>query len=271
MSSESAQAAAALLDRLNGPQELQVAVLALLLPAGSKRAVRAWQRESANYARSTEIGDSVGQLPANARLPWLEVLLTRLRAQPLSDRQNLLEATRRVMSARGVQRPIDRLHWLAMRQRLGENSPAAHRSAATNELSQLPQLDVEAIAAYSAFLARMVPAQADKLDDPVPPKAGLAWYDGVMAPWAAHAKIPPCEPPGTDTFVHALQVIQAVAWMQRPALVRGWTTAAIEHSPYGQLNDTAADALRLSCSLLDSPLPPELSKHYGATVFANAS
>src|ERR1700712_5270878 len=271
MSSETEQAAATLLERLNGPQELQVAALALLLPAGSKRAMRAWERESANYARAAAIGESVGQLAGNARLPWLEVLLTRLRAQPLAERQNLLEATRRVMSARGVQRPLDRLHWLAMRQRLGENSPAAQRSAATTELSQLPQLDVEAIAAYSAFLARMVPAQADKLDDLAPPPPGLAWYDDVMAPWAGRAAIPLCEPPGTDTFVHALQVIQAVAWMQRPALVRGWTAAAIEHSPYGQLNDTAADALRLSCSLLDSPLPPELFRHYGATAFANAS
>ncbi len=269
--SDTEQAALAALDRLNGPRELQVAVLALLLPPGSKRAARAWQRECADYAPAAAIGESVGQLPAAARLPLLELLLTRLRGQPLSERQNLLEATRRVMSARGVQRPLDRLHWLAMRQRLGENSPATNRVAATTELSQLPQLDVEAIAVYSAFLARMVPAQSAELDDPVPPAAGLAWYTGVMAPWAGRAQIPPCEPPGTDSFVHALQVIQSVAWMQRPALVRGWTDAAVAHSPYGRLNDTAADALRLSCSLLDSPLPPELAKHYGANTFAAAS
>ncbi|HEY4065350.1 MAG TPA: hypothetical protein VGM74_00510 [Burkholderiaceae bacterium] len=262
---------AAILERLNGPRELQVAVLALLLPPGSKRAARAWQRECADYAPAAAIGESAGRLAGAARLPWLELLLTRLRAQPLSERQNLLEATRRVMSARGVQRPLDRLHWLAMRQRLGESSPAANRVAATTELSQLPQHDVEAIAVYSAFLARMVPKQPAELDDPAPTPAGLAWYASVMAPWAGRAEIPPCEPPATDGFVNALQVIQAVAWMQRPALVRGWTGAAILHSPYGRLDDTAADALRLSCSLLDSPLPPELARHYGTNAFAAAS
>ena len=55
-----------------------------------------------------------------------------------------------------------------------------------------------------------------------------------------------------------------MAWMQRPALVRGWVTAAIQHSRYGRLTDTAADALRLSCALLASPLPPELARHHGA-------
>jgi hypothetical protein len=50
--------------------------------------------------------------------------------------------------------------------------------------------------------------------------------------------------------------------MQRPALMRGWVTAAVQHSRHGRLADTAADALRLSCALLDSPLPPELARHY---------
>jgi hypothetical protein len=266
--SETEQAAVALLGRLNGPRELQAAVLALLLPAGSKRATRAWLLECDGFDRTESIGESVGHLSGAARLPWLEVLVSRLRAQPLAERQNLLAATRRVMSARGVQRPIDRLHWLAMRQRLGEASQATNRAAATTELSQLPQQDVEAIAAYSAFLARMVPIGAAELDDPAPTDAGLAWYEEVMAPWADRSTVPPCEPPGSDGFVHALQVIQSVAWMQRPTLVRGWVTAAVAASPDGRLDDTASDALRLSCSLLDSPLPPALAKHYGAVAIA---
>jgi hypothetical protein len=85
-----------------------------------------------------------------------------------------------------------------------------------------------------------------------------------MTPWQARAEIPPCAPPATDSLVHALQELQAVAWMQRPALVRGWVSAAIQHSRHGRLTDTAADALRLSCALLASPLPPELARHYGA-------
>jgi hypothetical protein len=251
------------LERLNGAQELRAAVLALLLPAGSQRAARAWQIECESFERAALVRDWVAQLPGAARLPWFERLVTRMRAQPLSERQSLLEATRRVMGARGIQRPIDRLHWLAMRQRLGEGTAADTRTAATSDLSQLPHSDVLAIAAYSAFLARMVPTEAAELEDAAPTDAGLAWYASVMAPWEKRAAVPPCEPPDTAGLVHALQELQSVAWMQRPALVRGWVAAAVQHSRYGRLADTAADALRLSCSLLDSPLPPELVRHHG--------
>ena len=118
---------------------------------------------------------------------------------------------------------------------------------------------------YSAFLARMVPIEATDLDDLAPPEAGLAWYTSVMAPWEKHAEIAPCSPPDTDGVVHALQELQSVAWMLRPAVVRTWVTAAKDHSRYGRLADTAADALRLSCALLDSPMPPDLARHYGET------
>jgi hypothetical protein len=267
MSETEQAAAAAQLERLNGPRELHAAVLALLLPAGSQRAARAWQIECAGFDRAPQIRAWVAQLSGAARLPWLETLESRMRAQALAERQTLLEATRRVMSARGIQRPIDRLHWLAMRQRLGEGTSAITHAAATSEdLSQLPQSDVSAIAAYSAFLARMVPAEATELDDPAPTAAGLAWYASVMAPWAQRLSMAACQPPNTDGLVHALQELQSIAWMQRPALVRGWVGAALQHSRYGRLADTAADALRLSCALLDSPLPPELARHYGATL-----
>ncbi|MEP6874312.1 MAG: hypothetical protein ABI887_08090 [Burkholderiales bacterium] len=256
------QAAIAQLGRLNGPQELHAAVLALLLPPGSQRALRAWKSECAKLPHIRQVLEWVGQLPANARLPWFETLVSRVGVQPLADRQALLEATRRLMGARGILRPIDRLHWIAMRQRLGESSPAETRTAATSELSQLPESDVAAIASYTAFLARMVPTEATALEDAAPTEAGLAWYAGVMAPWEKRATVPPCEPPDTEGLVQALQELQSVAWMQRPALVRGWVGAATRH---GRLNDTAADALRLSCSLLDSPLPPELARHYGDT------
>jgi hypothetical protein len=169
------------------------------------------------------------------------------------------------MGARGVMRPIDRLHWLAMRQRMGDASAASTRAAATAELSQLPQREVSTIASYCAFLARMVPDEPGELDATAPTEAGLAWYDAVMQPWAKRTEIPPCAPPDTDALVYALQELQAMPWMQRPALVRGWVAGAIELSKYGRLNDIAADALRLTCSLLDSPLPPELAQHYGAS------
>ena len=258
------RAAADQLSRLNGALELQAAVLALLLPAGSQRAARAWQIEAEGAPNAQALLGHVGHLSGAARLPWFETLVSRMRGQPLAARQGLLEATRRVMSARGAVRPIDRLHWLAMRQRLGGACSAGARSAASVDLSQLPQGDVLAIATYSAFLSRLVPVEpADATDATATATApGAAWYDAVMAPWRDRATLPPCQPPDTDGLVHALQELQAMAWMQRPVLVRGWVTAALQHSRHGRLGDMAADALRLSCSLLDSPLPPELERHH---------
>ncbi len=255
------------LARVNGALELQAAVLALLLPRGSQRALRAWQIETTGAPEAEAVRGQIDALSGQSRLPMFEQLVSRLRAQPLETRQTLLESTRRVMSARGVLRPIDRLHWLAMRQRLG--SSATTRAAATAEMSRLPQADVSAIAMFSAFLSRLVPVDAGETvatAEAGGTAPGVVWYDAVMAPWQDRTDVPACSPPDTDGLVHALHELQAMAWMQRPVLVRGWVVAARQGSRYGRLNDTAADALRLSCTLLDSPLPPELARHYGESM-----
>ena len=204
-SPESSAAAADFLSRVQGSGELIAALLALLLPPGSKRARRAWEIETEATTGAAAVLAQVTALLPNARLPWFERLLKRMRRHPLEQRQVLLESTRRLMSARGSLRAIDRLHWFAMRQRLGEATPASARQAASADLSQLP---------------------------------------------------------GGDALVHALHQLQAMAWMQRPVLVRNWLDAALARRERGRLRDSAADALRLSCALLDSPLPPELARHY---------
>lgn len=252
------------LSRINGALELQAAVLALLLPPGSQRAARAWEIETDDTPEARALLAYARQLSGRARLPWFETLVSRMRRQPLAARQRLLEATRRVMGARGLVRPIDRLHWLEMRRRLSGASGARAHGAAAGDPSQLPPSDVAAIAAYSAFLSRMVPIDAADAPDEAAP--GVAWYDAAMAPWRANATIPPCTPPHTEGLVHALQQLQELPWMQQPALVRGWVVAALQHSLLDRLGDGAADALRLSCSLLDSPLPPELARHYADAV-----
>ena len=288
-------AAADHLSRVHGALGLHAAVLALLLPAGSRRAARAWKAETLATPEAAALRAHIDDLSPAARLPWLDVLLLRMRGQALASRQALLESTRRVMAARGVVRPLDRLHWLLMRQRLGEASAATVHAAAQADLSRLPPSDVLAVARYSAFLSRMVPVEehaevhaeapadapadspVDEAADPqnagrgpeaadAPP--GLAWYATVMARWGRHTPIPPCEPPDTDGLVHALQELQVLAWMQRPVLARDWVTAALKHSPRGRFTDVSADALRLSCALLDSPLPPELERHFQAATRA---
>jgi hypothetical protein len=174
-SPESERDAADRLSRVHGAGELQAVLLAMLLPPKSRRAGRAWQVEAASSAGAEALRKHVANLSGAARLPWFELLLSRMAAQPLALRQELLQATRRVMGARGVARPIDRLHWLAMRRGLGEVAPLAARPEAHAEVAEWLESDVRSVAAYTAFLSRMVPG------DSVDSAEGRAWYDIVMA------------------------------------------------------------------------------------------
>lgn len=255
-SPESERDAADRLSRVHGAGELHAALLALLLPSGSKRALRAWRLENAATPGADSLRLHAASLSGAARLPWFELLLARIAAQPLAARQQLLQATRRVMGARGVARPIDRLHWLTMRRGLGEVAPLAARPEAHVEVAEWLESDVLCVATYTAFLSRMVPGE--EVDSP----EGRAWYDIVMATWLPFAEIPEWQPPNAEVMVEALAKMQTLSWMQRPVIVRNWVTTAISRSRGLRLGDLSADALRLTCGLLDSPLPPELSRHY---------
>ena len=242
---------------VNDATGLRAALLALLVPPGSRRPALAWQVETAGNPKGPALRDEVNELPLVERLPWFEKLLVRMARQPLIERQLLLEAARRVMRARGAAWPIDTLRWLLMRQRLGEQGTLAAPAAADVAFSHLPEDDVHAIARYSAFLARLVPSAI------IDHKGHAAWYAAVMQTWQGRVPVPPCDPaPDSDALVQALRQMQALPWLQRPMIVRGWVSAALKQSGDGRLAIEAADALRMSCTLLDSPMPPELAAHY---------
>ena len=246
-------------DRLlhvQGTGELHATLLALLLPPGSKRALRAWQIEAGKAPGAEALRRHAVNLSGAARLPWFELLLSRMARQPLAARQALLQATRRVMGARGTARAIDRLHWLTMRRGLGEAAPLAARAEAHPEAIEWLESDVLGVAGYTAFLSRMVPgATADA-------PAGKAWYEAVMASFPGLTDVPSWQPPKAEAMVEALGKLQTLSWMQRPVVVRTWVTTALAQSGHVRLSDLSADALRMSCALLDSPLPPELARHY---------
>jgi hypothetical protein len=252
------------LSRLHGAFELHAALLALLLPPDSKRALRAWKIETASTLGVEGLREHAASLSGAARLPWFELLLSRMALQPLASRKELLQSTRRVMGARGAMRPIDRLHWLAMRRGLGEVAPLAARPEAGVEVAEWLETDVLALATYTAFLSRMIPEEsADGVD-------GERWYAEVMKAWQTFADPPECKPPDVEHLLEALGKLQTMSWMQRPVVIRNWVTAAIKHSGGTRLGDLAADALRLTCTLLDSPQPPELARHY-VTLAADAA
>lgn len=239
---------------LRTPGELRAALLALLLTPGSQRERRAWQDETRGLSTARHIYDSVAALTRASRVPWLERLLQRLVAAPLGDRQSLVEAARRVMSADGQVRPIDRLQWLAMRHRLGEHGASGATPAGAHDMADLSLHTLREAARVTAFLSRLVPT-ADAADGP-------QWYQAVLSPWLAPPHLPACVAPDADGLVNALTEVQAMPWMLRPVLVRAWLMHALALSPSRVLAPDAADALRLAGLLLDCPMPPELARHY---------
>lgn len=244
------------LSRVHGVGELHAALLALLLPPGSKRAARAWVIETAASPERGGLREHAASLSGAARLPWFELLLARMALHPIATRQNLLKAMRRIMGARGVVRPIDRLHWLAMRRGLGEVSPLAARPEANADVAEWLETDVLALAVYTAFLSRMVAA------GPGDESAASRWYGSVMGQWQPQAEAPPFEAPDAENVFEALARLQTLSWMQRPVVIRSWVAAALKANGGVRFGDAAADALRLTCTLLDSPMPPELARHY---------
>lgn len=242
------------LDRVRGPGGMKAALLAMLLVPDQPSRVRAWREETSLVGEAETICDDVEKLSGTTRLPWFELLLARLGSAPLNDRQELLRSARRVLTAAHPGLPIDRLMWLAMRRHFGENPFALVHAPADADIGQLPASDMRHVADYTAHLARMVPS--DDAD------AGLRWYQAVMGRWLAPSAIPSWHRPDVDELVHALSGLQALSWMQRPQLVRAWVGEALPTGRPGPLPQTAADGLRLSCLLMDSPMPPELARQY---------
>ena len=243
------------LERVHGPGELHAVLLALLLPPGSKRALGVWRVEVGKLAGADTLCAHATTLSGASRMPWFEVLLARMARQPLAARKKLLLAARRLMESRGVARPIDRLHWLTLRRGLGEAASLATRPEVHPDDVEWLESDVQSVASFTAFLSRMVPG--DVADAP----QGEAWYRTVMASFPGF-EVPLRAPPKAAAMVEALARLQTLSWMQRPVVIRTWVATALAQSRFNRLTDLSADALRMTCALLDSPQPPELARHY---------
>jgi hypothetical protein len=246
------------LNRIAGPGQLHAAVLALLLSPGRAREEAAWSRECEGTAGAHEIRLDVQALAPGERLPWIERLVGRIAQGPLAQRRSLLRAARRQMAADGRADVSDRLRWLAIRHALGDVRALAQPGAAECELDGLDTRTALNIGRWSAFVSRVVPAPEVDLDpDSGGPTSGERWWREVMQPWPDVGATR--DMPDTDALVAALHEVQALPWMLRPILVRRWVDAAVRLSAAGQLGAAAADALRITATLLDCPLPPALA------------
>jgi Zn-dependent protease with chaperone function len=254
------QDARARLSRLQGPGELRAAILAYMVSPGSDREVRAWRSETESFARAAQVFADLNLLPPAARLPWFSELVRRASLGSIEDRRSLVEAARRVMTAAGVVKPLERLRWLALRHGLGHSQKRAVVTpvapSPTGELAFFAP-NRRPIATYSAFLARLVPLYTSDVGiDPL----GARWYDAVMQRFFGAQDVPAAQVPDSDALVHALWTLQSMPWMSRPPLIRAWVGEAVVHSAPNGLPRDAADALYLTCMMLDSPMPPDLAR-----------
>ena len=246
---------------LSEPAQWQAAVLALMLTPGNRPERAMWVEETRGLADAEGLLSDVLALPQTHRLPWFEALARQLAPGPVELRHAVVGAARRVMTADGMVSQMDQLRWVALRHLLA-GSAVAPPAAAETELAELDDGLALKVCLYSAFLSHMVPAPELTLDLTGFESTGQTWYDSVVAPWYERFTLPPRERHDIDATLRALRVLQAMPWLLRPVLVRRWFDAARTLTEGPVLHPVAADALRLTCTLLDSPVPPELSRQY---------
>lgn len=237
------------------------AMLALLVTPGSRNERATWADLVSDVPDAPQIFDDVAQLPPARRLPWLEHFARALALGPVARRHALIDGARRIMIADGLVSPLDQLRWVALRHLLAGSAVSAPAAAPT-ELEALDLGQARAVCLFSGFLSRLVPAPELTLDLSGGDSVGALWFAAVTAPWQDRLELAADEGHDVDAALRALRVLQTLPWLQRPVLARSWYDAARSLTDGPGLHPDAADALRLCCVLLDSPVPPELGRQY---------
>jgi hypothetical protein len=250
------------LGALHDAPSCKAAVLALMLKPASRRERAAYHEATADLPRADLILDDVLVLSHPYQLPWLEHFARALAPGPVGPRHDAIDAARRVMTADGMVSHMDQLRWVTLRHLLA-GSAVSPPAAAPTELETLHDTHVHHACVFSAFLSQLVPAPELTLDLTGEGSIGRIWYDSVTAPWNDRpGGVPAREGHDIDATLRALRTLQSLPWLLRPVLVRGWFDAARMLTEGPALHPEAADALRLACTLLDSPVPPELGQQY---------
>jgi len=240
----------------------RAAVLAMMLKPSSRREVAAWV-DATHGARGTQrVLDDMLALPHERQLPWFEHFARTLAHESVALRHDVIDAARRIIVADRMVRPMDQLRWVALRHLLAGSAVSAPAAAAT-ELDTLNEVQVGKACVFSAFLSQLVPAPELTLDLSGHESLSQHWYDTVTAAWNDRpGGAPRRAGHDIDATLRALRTLQTLPWLLRPVLARRWFDAARSLTDGPILHPVAADALRLACVLLDSPVPPELGRQY---------
>jgi hypothetical protein len=246
---------------LDDPNAWYAVVLAFMVMPESALDLQLWEALAPQGMALEPLFDDIASLPAPRRLPWFEHFARALAPGPVQRRHDLIGAARRLLTVDGIVSPMDQLRWIALRHLLA-GSAVAPPAAAHNDFETLDRDQVHSICVYAGFLSTLVPTPEIHFDPTGYGSVSQEWYDSVTAPWIDHADVPAREGYDIDAALRALRELQAMPWLLRPMLVRSWFDAARALTDGPMLHPGAADALRLSCVLLDSPVPPELGQQY---------
>ena len=249
------------LQALDEPLQWQMAVLAHLLSRNNALELAVWHESARGLLGAEALLDDILELPHSHRLPWFEHFARLLAPGPVEPRHALIGSARRLMVIDGMVTPAEQLQWVALRHLLA-GSAVAPPTGAHADLADLENAQAHPVCVFSGFLSHLLPAPEVTLDLEGHEPVGQAWYDSVTALWEGRFETPPRERQDIDASLRALRELQALPWLLRPVLVRRWFDAARVLTDGPQLHPAAADALRLTCTLLDSPVPPELGRQY---------
>lgn len=246
---------------IDDPRWLHAAVLALVALPDSVHERAAWGRATQALPGAERLYGELAGLAASRRLPWLEYFARELAPHSVAVRHDVIDGARRIMTADGIVTPLDQLRWVALRHLMAGSAVAPPGPGAT-ELESLDDGHVREVCVFTGFLSQLVPAPEVAVDLTGFESVCQTWYDTVTAPWEGRIEVPRRQGLDIDSALRALRVLQAMPWLVRPVLVRRWFDAACSLTDGPVLHPDAADALRLSCVLLDSPVPPELGRQY---------
>lgn len=245
---------------LESPAAWRAAVLALMTSSDNAVDRRMW-RALVALPDAAALFDDLAHLAPAQRLPWFEHFARLLAPAPVAARHELVGAARSLLTADGVVTPMDQLRWIALRHLLA-GSAVAPPAPAQREFETLEFEQVHSICVYCGFLSTLVPTPEVHFDPTGYGSVSQDWYHAVTAPWADRTEVPARQGHDIDAALRALRELQAMPWLLRPVLVRSWFDGARALTDGPMLHPGAADALRLTCVLLDCPVPPELGQQY---------
>ncbi len=222
----------------------QLIALALLVEKESALRTQQCQLIAETYGtEASGIADRyhslIQTLPPGVRQPLLDVAMPALRRLPDQARQRVLKTSRLLIAADGRVSVREFLLFTILQRRLGPNAGRAVpvRYRAVKELAQDAALVLSLVAAVR-----------------LPQRPEHAFNAGALLLPDSDVRLVTNDALKLDDVSAALDRLNQLAPLAKPQLIKAVTAAAFVDN---ETNWRAASALRMICTALDAPLPPQ--------------